>query len=278
MEPTLTLITVCYQAAEEIERTIQSVLEQRFTDYEYIFIDGGSRDGTVERIWEFRELLLSRCRGVHVTSEPDGGIYDAMNKGLDQAEGRWVLMLNAGDALADPWVLEDFFQGREWEEDVLYGDAVLRDVYRSREVFRPFPAMELDRMAQGLPFCHQAAFAKRELLQKYRFDTRFTITADYDLFLRAWLAGVRFRHYPRVTAIFDGSGLCLRRPHVTMAQCAQVRKLRGFLGQSPSLGQKLRARAREGVRKNLPGLFYSHRRGWRDRLARDGTGRVRRDG
>lgn len=278
MKPKLSIITVSYQAAGDMERTVRSVLEQRFTDYQYIFIDGGSRDGTLEQIRHFRQPLLEKCRGVHVTSEPDRGIYDAMNKGLDRAEGEWVLMLNAGDALADPLVLEDLFSGKEYEADVIYGDAVLRDVHRGREVFKPFPAMELDRMAQGLPFCHQAAYARRELLEKYRFDTRFPICADYDLFLRAWMDGARFLHIPRVAAVFDCGGVCLQRPHVTMAQCAGIRKHRNYKGDDPSQFRRLRARMRQSVKKRLPGLFYSHSRGWRDRLPKDGSGRVRSDG
>lgn len=278
MQPKLSIITVSYQAAEDMERTVRSVLEQRFTDYEYIFIDGGSHDGTVERIQSFRQPLLARCAGVHVTSEPDKGIYDAMNKGLERARGEWVLMLNAGDILADHLVLEDLFGGPEYEEDVLYCDAVLRDIHRGREIFKAFPAMDLDEMAQGLPFCHQAAFARRELLKKYPFETRFSITADYDQFLRAWMDGARFRHIPRVAAVFDCGGVCLRRPHVTMAQCAQVRKYRNFRGTDPSAFRRFRAMLRETAKKRVPGLFYSHRRGWRDRLARDSAGRVRADG
>ena len=278
MEPILTVITVCYEAAEDIERTLHSVLTQRFTDYEYVIVDGGSRDGTLEKIRTMEAPLRERCRDVTVISEPDKGIYDAMNKGLKQARGEWVLMLNAGDILADPLVLEDVFAGKEYEEDVLYGDAVLRDLYRGRELYKAFPAMALEEMAQGLPFCHQAAFARRSLLEKYPFDTRFSISADYDQFLRAWMEGALFRHIPRVTAIFDCGGVCLRKPHVTMAQCDQIRKYRNFQGNPPSPLRRLRGMSRAAVKRLVPGLFYSHGRGWRSRLARDSEGRVRTDG
>ncbi len=275
MEPTLSIITVCYEAAEEIDRTVLSVLEQRFSDYEYIFVDGGSRDGTLEKIRGYEPALASRCRGVSVTSEPDRGIYDAMNKGLDRARGEWVLMLNAGDLLADPLVLSDVLEGRAYTQDVIYGDAVLRDRYRDREIFKAFPAMELDEMARGLPFCHQAAFARRSLLQKYPFDTRFSISADYDQFLRAWMAGTSFLHIPRVVAVFDCGGICLSRPHVTMAQCDAVRKYRNYAGRPASRFQRVRGKLRGTAKAWAPGLFYSHRRGWRDRLSRDSEGRVR---
>lgn len=275
MEPKLSVITVCYEAAEEIGRTIRSVLEQRFSDYEYIFVDGGSRDGTVERIGTYEPRLRERCRGVSLISEPDRGIYDAMNKGLNRARGEWVLMLNAGDVLADPLVLADLFSGREYPQDVIYGDAMLRDLYGGKELFKPFPAMELSEMAQGLPFCHQAAFARRSLLQKYPFDTRFSISADYDQFLRAWMDGAEFCHVSRVVAIFDCGGICLRQPHVTMAQCGEIRKYRNFPGAAPSRLRQLRGMLRGAVKAWAPGLFYSRRRGWRDRLARDSEGRVR---
>ena len=275
MEPKLSVITVCYEAAEEIERTVLSVLEQRFTDYEYIFVDGGSQDGTLEKIRALESQLRARCCGVSITSEPDRGIYDAMNKGLDRARGEWVLMLNAGDILADPRVLADILEGREYDGDVLYGDAVLRDRYWGRELFKPFPAMELTEMERGLPFCHQAAFARRELLQKYPFDIRFSISADYDQFLRAWMDGARFGHIPRVVAIFDCGGVCLDKPQVTMAQCDAVRKYRNFRGRPASQFRRLRGSLRGVAKRWLPGLFYSSRRGWQRSLSRDPEGRVR---
>ena len=274
MEPKLSVITVCYKAVGEIEKTILSVLEQRFCDYEYIFVDGDSQDGTLEKIRAYEAALKRRCRGVSVTSEPDEGIYDAMNKGLRRARGEWVLMLNAGDVLADGLVLEDIFRGREYAQDVVYGDALLRDQHGERALFKPFPARKLEEMERGLPFCHQAAFARRELLQKYPFDTRFSVSADYDQFLRIWLNGAAFLHIPRVVAIFDCSGVCLSRPHDTMAQCDAVRQFRNFPGRPASLWQRLRGRLRAAVKAGFPGLFYSPRRGWRDQLHRDAEGRV----
>ena len=274
MEPKLSVITVCYEAAGEIEKTLQSVLEQRFCDYEYIFVDGGSKDGTPEKIRAYEAALKSRCRGVSITSEPDGGIYDAMNKGLRRARGEWVLMLNAGDTLADPLVLADIFQGREYAQAVLYGDAALRDIHGAREIFKPFPAMKLEEMERGLPFCHQAAFVRRELLKKYPFDTRFSVSADYDQFLRIWMDGAAFLHIPRVVAIFDCGGVCLSRPHATMAQCDAVRQFRNFPGRPASQWQRLRGRLRAAVKTWAPGLFYSSRRGWRHRLSHDPEGRA----
>lgn len=276
MTPTVSIITVCRNAEDQIGATIRSVLEQRWTDYEYIFIDGASRDGTVERIQGFRQSFLERGISVHVTSEPDRGIYDAMNKGLDRASGQWVLMLNAGDLLADPMVLEDLFSGKQYDCGVLYGDAFLWDRYRDRDLYRPFETQSLDRMAQGLPFCHQSAFARREVLNKYRFSTEFSIVGDYDLFLRAYMDQVPFQYVPRVVSLFDCGGICLRRPQVTMAQCAAVRKYRGFPGQrmGDSLFRRIRGAARGTVKRFLPKLFYAPGRGWQDILPRDGSGRV----
>ena len=274
MELKLSVITVCYQAAAEIGRTVKSVLEQRFSDYEYIFVDGGSWDGTLETIRAYETPLKARCRRVSITSEPDRGIYDAMNKGLQRARGTWVLMLNAGDILADSLVLADLFEGTDYAADVLYGDAVLRDRYRGREIFRDFPAMELSEMKRGLPFCHQAAFARRELLEKYPFETRFSISADYDQFLRAWMDGAKFQHIPRVAAVFDCGGVCLRKPQVTMAQCDAVRKFRHFAGSPAPRFQRLRGSLRGTVKALAPGLFYSKNRLWRYRLRRDPEGRV----
>ena len=91
----LSVITVCYRAGDLIAQTIESVLMQQYTDYEYVFVDGGSKDHTLSVIESYRERFEEKGIRYHVVSEPDQGVYDAMNKGVGEACGQWVLMMNA---------------------------------------------------------------------------------------------------------------------------------------------------------------------------------------
>lgn len=103
-QPLITIITVCFNAEKEIEKTIQSVLGQTFEDYEYLVIDGGSKDGTLDIIKKY----ASNSK-LHWISEPDNGIYDAMNKGIDMAKGTWLNMMNSGDTFVSNDVLQRIF-------------------------------------------------------------------------------------------------------------------------------------------------------------------------
>mgnify|MGYP000852126570 FL=1 len=112
-----TIVTVSYNCCSLIEKTIKSVLQQDYHDTEYIIIDGESTDGTVEIIKKYAQHLAFWC------SEPDGGIYQGMNKGISHAKGEWILFLNAGDVFAETNVLTKVLPfTKNKEQDILYGD------------------------------------------------------------------------------------------------------------------------------------------------------------
>ena len=123
MKPTISVITICYNAEKEIESTMISVLEQSFRDIEYIIVDGASKDGTMNKV---RQILARYPNSnVQVTSEPDKGIYDAMNKGIKKASGEWVILMNSGDTFLDNNVLENVFSHNIPEDKTfLYSDAM----------------------------------------------------------------------------------------------------------------------------------------------------------
>lgn len=108
MNVKISIITICYNAENEIERTMLSVVNQSFPDFEYIIVDGNSKDGTLKAI----EGIICQYKSVtfKFVSEPDKGIYDAMNKGVKMASGEWVIMMNAGDMFSDNHVLENVFK------------------------------------------------------------------------------------------------------------------------------------------------------------------------
>lgn len=224
MHPTLSVITVSYNAEAEIEKTIQSVLAQTFTDYEYIFIDGGSSDGTVAIIESYRSRFEALGISYRVTSERDKGIYDAMNKGARQCRGKWAIMLNAGDRFVDEQVLADVFSGDVQEGCILYGDALLQVIAVGKAYYKEKFAYPLEKTEEFMPFCHQCVFVPVQLLQEYGFDTNLRITADYKLIVQAYTAGKPFRYLQRFISVYDRSGVSSVNPEKLKAEYDAVKK------------------------------------------------------
>lgn len=181
--PQFSIITICRNAAGEIERTIQSVLAQTARDeMEYIVIDGGSTDGTQDVIEKYRSQIN------HFVSEPDAGIADAFNKGVRAARGRWINFMNAGDRFAFPQAVSAIGQKASGEcqpSDVMYGKCALENSAGQivATIGKPFSARAF-RSKMTLP--HQAIFHKADFFAKYGlFDTSLRVAMDYELLLRA---------------------------------------------------------------------------------------------
>ncbi len=265
MKTTVSIVTISYNAAAEIEKTIQSVLAQSYTDYEYVFIDGASKDTTVEIVESYREAFEVKGVAYRVYSGPDNGIYDAMNKGIDKANGEWTLMLNAGDSFIDAYVLEDIFQDKTYSQQVIYGDATLRERYQKKEYRRVCPAASIAAIRQHIPFCHQSVFVRTDILARYRFDTQWKLAADYDQFVRMYQDGIRFYHVERRVALYDYAGASIMSANRTIQESNEIRKQAGFYRQADGIKaelQKIRMRMRVSIKKLLPGVYFSKKRGW----------------
>ena len=133
MEKTiLTIITVCFNIKDEIERTCQSIVNQTWQNFEWIVIDGGSTDGTVDILKKYSDRINI------LVSEPDKGIYNAMNKGIKLSHGEWLNFMNGGDRFTSNDVLKEVFSGKEYSADVLYGKKYNYDdkVLLTRDVFQ----------------------------------------------------------------------------------------------------------------------------------------------
>lgn len=180
----ITIITVCYNSVRTIENTIRSVISQDYDDLEYIIIDGGSTDGTLEIIDKYKKRI-ALC-----ISEPDYGIYDAMNKGLKKASGDVVAFLNSDDwYVAELNVLkkvEKYFQ--ESKVDIVSGNIYIwKNGVRSK-VFRK--DLTDETIFFEVPCPHPALFAKRELYLKFGgFDTSYKIAADTKWIIHAYING-----------------------------------------------------------------------------------------
>jgi len=191
----VSIVTVTYNPGELLEPTMRSVAEQVGVQIDYVVVDGASKDGTVERLRSFgkrieeieadggqdeRNQLTYRW-----VSEPDRGLYDAMNKGLAMATGNYVLFLNAGDTLAHPRVLADLWSERKGAA-VYYGQAMVVESMGGRELGlrKPLPPQHLNwrSLRFGMVVSHQAFVIKRERALPY--DLQYRICADIDWMIR----------------------------------------------------------------------------------------------
>lgn len=188
----ITVITVTFNAREALERTIQSVIRQDYSALEYIIIDGGSQDGSLELINQYSPQLA------HWTSEPDRGIYDAMNKGIACAQGEYCIFMNAGDTFTDEHVVSRVFSELHPAADVIYGDILKNG--RLKKSLSP-------RNCHKMFYCHQSAFTSTACLLDFPFDTAHRYSADFKQAKQLILAGKRFRHLPVAVAHFDTHGV-----------------------------------------------------------------------
>ena len=203
MQPRISIITICYNAASTITRTLRSVSAQTYPNIQYLIIDGASKDNTLELV---RELAPE----AEVYSERDKGIYDAMNKGLDRATGDYVWYVNAGDALASPTTVEDLVRATctgDSLPDVLYGDTRLIDTEdHDLGLRRLRPPHQLDwrSFRSGMLVCHQAFVAKRSISPHYDLSYRFS--ADVDWCIRVLKEAKTTAFYPEPIALYLNEG------------------------------------------------------------------------
>ncbi|MBQ3555397.1 MAG: glycosyltransferase [Bacteroidales bacterium] len=173
--PVISIITVCYNAEKEIVATLKSVKEQTFKGYEYIIVDGASKDNTLKVIAD------SGVTPTHLVSEKDKGIYDAMNKGLALAKGDYLMFLNAGDSLYSPSTLQQIADVANYNPDVIYGDTAIVDAERNYlrpRRLRPPKHLTRNSFKNGMLVCHQAFLPKRGLAMPY--DMQYRFSADFD--------------------------------------------------------------------------------------------------
>jgi glycosyltransferase involved in cell wall biosynthesis len=195
-----TVVTVCLNEVTTIRRTCESLCHQSYDDFEWIVIDGQSTDGTLAALDDYASHITQ------LVSEPDNGIYDAMNKGIARAKGDYLLFLNAGDSLADTKTLETVSQGPGC--DLLFGD--LRCISATGEVqVKSFPDMLPRHYLVRNMLPHQASYFHRRVFDKYGgYESRWQIAGDYELFVRLiYRYGISYHHIPEVVAEFHMDGV-----------------------------------------------------------------------
>lgn len=200
----ISVVTVCYNSEKVIERTVQSVVNQTFDDFEYIIIDGASTDKTLEII-EHYQLKTDKIK---IFSEKDKGIYDAMNKGIAHATGDYIVFLNADDVFLHENVLKLAAEKMNDNKALYYGDLVFLEKSTGKLNNRKQNNVNYIYLCGGMLF-HPAIFASKKLFDKVGiFDTQYKIVADYDWVIRALVqfkASCKYLDMP-ITVFADGEG------------------------------------------------------------------------
>lgn len=196
----ISIITVVYNDVLHIKKTIKSVLNQTYSNIEYLIIDGGSTDGTLEIIKDYVSELS------FFASEKDNGIYDAMNKGIKNATGEWLLFLNSGDVIYDSNTITNLNKLFEsCNADIVYGNISV--ISHELKVNFDIPARDISGLPDGMVMNHQACFIKRMLHLENLYDLRFRIAADYYFFLKLFLENRRFLRVPLTISTISTGGL-----------------------------------------------------------------------
>lgn len=243
----ISVITVVFNGKDFIERTIKSVLEQDYAFKEYIIIDGGSTDGTVDIIKKYESHLL------FWSSEPDRGVYDAMNKGIEKASGKWINFMNAGDYFYSNEVLSQIFSNNRntARYDVVYGDTEFR---LGNIAYVSIAGNNVD--SNGfMPFSHQAAFVKTDIAKAYKFELKYKITADTAFFLRLVIDKKKMKHIPVIVCSYDASrGLSADNEVKRSIELVDMQsELNGADPNSPYFKKYIRnARIRQFLRRLTP--------------------------
>ncbi len=214
--PTLTVITVVYNNVRDIERTLMSVINQTYPHIEYIVIDGGSTDGTVDILNQYADQIT------RLVSEPDKGIYDAMNKGLALATGDYVLFMNSGDEIYAADTVAEVFATAP-EADIYYGETEMFDAdwqslgLRRRAIPERF---NWKSFRYGMNISHQAIYIRRAKIGRY--DPKYQLSADIDWIIRAAKAADKMVNTKRIVAKYLVGGMSKKRHWLSLKERFQI--------------------------------------------------------
>lgn len=209
--PLISIVTVVFNNVNSLEKTILSVINQSYNNIEYIIIDGGSTDGTIDIIKKYDDKID------YWISEPDKGLYYAMNKGLHLATGKWINFMNSGDSFFQNTTIEEIFS-HQYKDGVIYGD-VLFSFDGSNNVY--VEAKPLKKFWKGMQFVHQATFVSTEIMKKFPFDTKYKLIADYNSLYQIFLSNINFHYINLPVCKFLAGGLSDNSPK-TIIECQKM--------------------------------------------------------
>jgi glycosyltransferase involved in cell wall biosynthesis len=222
-KPLVSIITVTYNAQNSLLQTMKSVFSQTYLNIEYLIIDGGSTDGTVDVIREHESKITSWL------SEKDGGIYDAMNKGIRLAKGELIGMINAGDYY-EPDAVESMVEAYIHNKGygIFHGNINLLNEDGTFFKLKK-PNTDLSLFYKGMSLFHPTFFVQKSVYEKIGlYDLQFSIAADFDFILRNYLLGTKFYYVDQVIADFKQGGVSVRNKTKTNIECRDILYKNGY--------------------------------------------------
>ena len=212
----LSIITINYNNREGLLKTIKSIIAQTYRDFEYIIIDGGSTDGSVDVIKEYSEYID------YWVSEPDKGIYNAMNKGVQVAHGDYCQFLNSGDWLYSSTSIENILPLLNGSYDIIssYTNIIDHGHIKRLKSGSPYELTLIGLINRSLS--HPSSFIKRDVLIEYPYDDSLKIVADWKFFIEAYINKMQFCHVDLDIAFFDTSGISSSNHELLMIERTKV--------------------------------------------------------
>jgi len=213
----ITIITVSYNSGQTIENTIKSILAQGYDALEYIIVDGDSTDGTLKIVKKY--ALHHAC--IKVLSEPDDGIADAFNKGVNLATGELIGIINSDDQLADGALELVNNCYLTTNADVIYGDTIVIDKENELKILKK--AGVIKRIKYEMPFIHQSCFIKRTAYEMVgEYDKKYKICMDYDMLARLYQNNCHFANANGIISIFNYGGTSCEHPIRTVNEDMEI--------------------------------------------------------
>ena len=261
-QPFLSIVTINYNDAIGLERTMSSVLEQEYTDFEFIVIDGGSNDRSLDILRKVEEKLA------YWVSEKDTGIYNAMNKGIAAAKGEFLLFLNGGDLLTSKTALQDFISHPSFRGDIVYGDYK----FEKGEKVYPDTLYPAYFMKTSLP--HQSTFFRKNVFEQLgNYDESYRMGGDRDFFIKAYLCGqYEFVHVPYFLSFFNLDGISNDEVHQKQKKEEDERMFKANYGalyddykKQLALEQELKRAKRKTVKGILKRIAHKIKMIWTSR-------------
>jgi glycosyltransferase involved in cell wall biosynthesis len=254
-KPFLSIITINYNNKDGLKKTIESVVGQNWGDYEHIIIDGGSTDGSVDVI---KEALGNEEYASHVSywcSEKDGGIWNALNKGAEHANGEYCLMLNGGDWLCDNNSLSKIGKINP-VEDIIYFDAFL--VKKDSIIKYSYPdQINYSFFFEGMTLSHQNTLIKTSLQKQIPYTNNYCLAGDIEFFMNALIKNnSTCRHVPDVLAYFDFENGISSDPKTKDARMEEWERLRTQFFPLRLQSDLIRLRELNSINKHLKGIPY----------------------
>lgn len=248
----VSIITVCRNNYKGLKDTIKSIMEQniKFDSMELIIVDGNSTDDTKDYIEQVRKELKKINLKVNFKSEPDQGIYDAMNKGAQRAEGIWCLYLNAGDVFYDVNSMGILVNSLDNKYDIIYGDTIRR----CNKKYKIDIAKDENELSyfHGMEFCHQSCVIKRALLINEPYSLKYRIAGDYEFFTRVFVNGAKFKHISGIVSVFSMDGISSTNGAEVLKENAEVQYQYNLLSHEEYLNVLRKTGKILGIRKRIP--------------------------